>query len=225
MQLPFTVEEFYRLFGRYNEAVWPAPVVFTGLALLLVIFLFRPYRRWNRGISLILALLWAWLALVYHLVFFTQINPLAYFFAALSLAGACVFLWQGVVRQGLDFAWVGGYRALVGVSLIVFSLAIYPVWSRSAGHRYPFMPTFGLPCPTTLFTIGVLAFLVKPYPRSPFIVPIIWCFIGGQAALSLDVPQDFSLFAAGAVGVGLLFSSDPGWGSLPGNGHGPVNSP
>ncbi len=69
------------------------------------------------------------------------------------------------------------------------------------------MPTFGLPCPTTLFTIGMLAFLIPPYPRSPVIVPVLWCTVGAQAAFLLGVPQDAGLIVAGVVAVVLLIRS------------------
>jgi hypothetical protein len=63
------------------------------------------------------------------------------------------------------------------------------------------------PCPTTLFTIGVLAFLVPSSPRSPLVVPVLWCFIGAQAAFLLGVTQDLALIVAGAFGWVLLARS------------------
>jgi hypothetical protein len=207
MQLPFTVEEFFGVFGEYNEALWPAQVLLLGLALVAVALALKP-RRWSGVvISAILAFLWAWLAVAYHLSFFTRINPLAYVFSGVSLAGALGFLWQGVVRRRLQFAWIDGGRAFVGAVLIVFALALYPIWSWYAGHPYPRMPTFGLPCRTTIFTLGLLAFLVPPYPRSPFIVPILWCIVGAQAAFLLGVHQDFGLIVAAVAGVMLLVRS------------------
>ncbi|MGM0541188.1 MAG: DUF6064 family protein [Pseudomonadota bacterium] len=204
MKLPFTIEEFFSIIREYNEALWPAQMFLVCLALAAIFLILRP-RRWSGvGVSAILAFLWAWLAITYHLAFFTRINPLAYVFSAVSLGGAFIFLWQGVVRRQLQFAWVGDGRALVGTVLVVFALVVYPIWSWYAGHPYPHMPTFGLPCPTTIFTIGLLAFLVPPYPRSPFIVPILWCFVGGQAAFLFGVHQDLGLIAAAVVGVVLL---------------------
>ena len=91
--------------------------------------------------------------------------------------------------------------------LIVFALIVYPLWSWYAGHGYPFMPTFGLPCPTTIFTIGILAFMIPGYPRSPLIVPVLWCLVGVQAAFLLGVVQDMGLIVAGAVGVMLLIKA------------------
>jgi len=182
-------------------------VFLVELAFGAIFLVLRP-RHWSGvGVSAILAFLWAWIAIAYHLAFFTRINPLAHVFSGVSLVGALTFLWQGVVRRRLQFAWVGGGRAFVGSVLVVFALALYPVWSWYAGHSYPNTPTFGLPCPTTIFTIGLLAFLLPPYPRSPFVVPILWCFVGGQAAFLLGVHQDFGLVAAVVVGVVLLARS------------------
>ena len=207
MQLPFTPDQFYNVFREYNEALWPSQLLLVGLAIVAAILVIRP-RDWS-GVVLsgILAFLWAWLALAYHLAFFAAINPLAYAFSALSLVGAFVFFWQGVVRRRLQFSWVGGVRAVVGAVLVIFALVVYPVWSWVAGHGYPSMPTFGLPCPTTIFTIGLLAFLAPPYPRSPFVVPVLWCLVGAQAAFLLGVHQDMGLIVAGLIGVVLLIRS------------------
>ena len=207
MQLPFTTEEFFGVFREYNEALWPAQVFLLGLAFAAILLVLKPNRWSGVWISAVLAFLWAWLAVAYHLSFFTRINPLAYVFSGISLAGSLAFFWHGIVRRRLRFAWVGGGRAFVGTVLVVFALVLYPAWSWYAGHFYPYMPTFGLPCPTTIFTIGVLAFLVPPYPRSPFVVPVLWCFVGAQAALILGVHQDYGLVAAAAVGAVLLARS------------------
>jgi hypothetical protein len=158
-------------------------------------------------VSVILGLLWAWIALAYHLAFFSRISPAAYGFAAVSAAGAVVFVWQGVVRRRLTFRWAPGPKAMAGVTLIVFALVVYPGWSAYAGHPYPATPTFGLPCPTTIFTIGLLCFAVPPMPRSTLIVPALWCGIGAQAAFLLDVQPDLGLIAAGLVGIALLLPS------------------
>lgn len=90
---------------------------------------------------------------------------------------------------------------------MIFAWFIYPAWTYLSGHRYPAFPTFGLPCPTTLFTIGLLAFLVKPYPRSALVVPVLWCFVGSQAAFVFDVQADLGLIVAGVVGLILIMQS------------------
>lgn len=204
MRLPFSVEQFYEIFRAYNEAVWPAQVLLLALAVAAFVLVFRPRPWTGPAIAGILGFLWAWLALAYHLAFFSRINPLAYGFSIASLMGALSFLWQGGVRRGLRFSWQGGAHSIAGTALVVLALVVYPAWSWYAGHSYPNMPTFGLPCPTTLFTIGMLGFLAPGHPRSPIVIPVAWAFVGGQAALFLGVPQDVSLFIAGAYGVALL---------------------
>jgi uncharacterized membrane protein len=205
--IPFTVEQFYGVFTAYNTAVWPMQLPLLALGVLAVVLLIRQRSYSSVGLSVILTALWVWQALAYHSVFFTEINPLAYGFAAVFLAGAVAFFWQGVVRRRLNFKVISGWRAWAGWGLMIFSWLIYPAWTYLAGHRYPAFPTFGLPCPTTLFTIGLLAFLVKPYPRSVFIVPVLWCFVGSQAAFAFDVQADLGLMVAGVLGLVLIVKS------------------
>jgi drug/metabolite transporter (DMT)-like permease len=209
MDMPFTAEQFHDVFRAYNEAVWPSQIVLIGLALVGIFLAMRP-RRWSHAVvSAILAVLWAWLAVAYHIAFFSRINPLAYAFAALSLVGAAIFVWDGVVQRRLRFEWNGSIRSWSGAAFVGFALVLYPAWSSLAGHGYHYMPTFGLPCPTTLYTVGMLSFLVAPYSRRPHVVPIVWSAIGAQAAFFLAVPQDLSLIVAGLAGVVLLLRNNP----------------
>jgi hypothetical protein len=207
MQLPFSVEQFFAVFRVYNETVWPAQSFLLALALLAIVLVVFPRRRSGVGVSAILAFLWGWLGLAYHWAFFTAINPLAYVFSAASVAGAVVFLWQGMVRQKLQFRLARNARTAAGLLLLFYALAIYPAWAVYSGHRYPAMPTFGLPCPTTLFTMGMLAFLVAPYPRSALFIPVLWCVVGAQGAFLLAVPEDLGLIVAGAFGIMLMIRS------------------
>ncbi|HEY0844823.1 MAG TPA: DUF6064 family protein [Noviherbaspirillum sp.] len=209
MTLPFTVGQFYDVFRAYNDAVWPAQAGLLALAVAAASLVMVP-RPWSgRAVSGILALLWAWMAIGYHLAFFTTINPLAYGFAAVFLAGALVFVWQGVVGNRLRYRLCGSAMPLTGSLLILFALVLYPLWLWGDGHRYPATPTFGLPCPTTIFTVGILCFLTRPYPRAVFVVPLLWSLFGAQAAFMLNVPPDLGLFAAAAVAALMMARSRP----------------
>lgn len=175
MALPFTVEEFYGVFRAYNRAVWPVQWLVVALAIAALAALLWP-RPWSGvAVSAVLAVLWACIAVAYHLAFFARISPAAYGFAALSAVGAAVF-----------------------------ALVVYPVWSACAGHPFPATPTYGLSCPTTIFTIGLLCFAVPPTPRSPLFAPWLWCLVGAQAAFVVGVQPDLGLIAAAVVGMGLL---------------------
>ena len=204
MQLPFTVEQFFGVFEAYNSAVWPVQIVLLLLAALAVIFV-ALRRSWSGvAVSAILAVLWIWLGAAYHLAFFARINPVAYGFGALSIVGGLVFAWHGVIRRRLEFSFGKSLRAAIGTALLVFALLVYPIWGTLAGHGYPALPTFGLPCPTAIFTIGVLALASGAGLRAVLTVPILWSLVGSQAAFVLDVQPDLGLLVAGVVAVGLF---------------------
>ena len=66
MTLPFSPREFFELFGRYNQAVWPAQSVLYGIAVLIVA---RVIQQNPRRLTLVLvAVLWFWMGLVTLLV-------------------------------------------------------------------------------------------------------------------------------------------------------------
>ena len=209
MQIPFTAQQFFEVIARYNEVVWPTQLLLHALALIAVVCVLRP-RRWSGTVvSALLGALWAWTGVAYHLAFFSAINPLAWVFGAASLLGAGLFVWEGVLRRRLQFRLAALPRSAWGVGLVLFALLAYPLWSTLAGHGYPRLPTFGLPCPTTLFTIGLLSLLVAPYPRSPIAVPVAWCLVGVQAAVLFGVWADLALLAAAVQGMVLLWRASP----------------
>jgi Family of unknown function (DUF6064) len=116
MNLPFTVDQFYAVFAQYNHAVWPAQLVLLAMALVAAALVVWPRAYSGIAVSAILSVLWAWLGVAYHLVFFSRINRLAFVFAAISILGSFAFLWWGVVRRRVRFerrprwrAWSGGY--------------------------------------------------------------------------------------------------------------------
>ena len=195
MQLPFTREQFFDLFAAYNEALWPAALaLWTASAVIVALRLStrRPHDRW---ISVLLVAHWAWSALAYHVAFFTRINPAAWLFAALFFGQAVLFFRVGVAQRRLSFAPWGNAWAPLAWGLIGYSLA-YPGLNALDHLSLLRAPTFGLPCPTTIFTAGMLL-LATPRPRSLSIIPVIWSGIGGSAAFLLGINADVALPIAG----------------------------
>jgi hypothetical protein len=207
MTLPFTAPEFFRLFARYNLAVWPAQIALIGLAIAVLALVFARPLRSVRAIPALLALLWAWSGVAYHLAFFSEINPAAPLFGALFLAGAAAFAWEGVVRARLRFECTWNARCATGIALVAYALIVYPLLASQQGRGYPAMATFGLPCPTTLFTFGVLAFLRPPYRPYVFVAPLLWAAVGTLGALLFGIHEDLGLAAAGLAGA--LFALYP----------------
>jgi hypothetical protein len=74
---------------------------------------------------------------------------------------------------------------------------LYPAITIAEHGSVVRVPTFALPCPTTIFTAGVLLLASPPW-RPLAIVPIMWSVIGGSAAFLLGVRADYALPVAGA---------------------------
>lgn len=203
MHLPFSREQFFEVFAAYNTAVWPAQVVLGGLALAMLVAIAARPAQAGRLVSFGLALMWSWVAIAYHLAFFWPINPAAPLFAGIALATAGIFLFHGL-RGTLRFERSRGARAATGWLLIAFALVGYPAAGVLAGHAFPASPTFGLPCPTTLFTVGLLLLAAPDFPRALAIGPLAWSLIGATAAVLLGVSQDSALFLAAAACLYLL---------------------
>ena len=130
----------------------------------------------------------------------------ALLFGAMFLAEAALLAWHGFRTRRLHLAMpLDRTSRLLGGALIAYALIGYPVVAALAGQRYPAMPTFGLPCPTTIFTFGVLAWCVRPVPRSVLVVPLVWTLVAMSAAIAFGIVEDFALpIAAVATLVVLL---------------------
>lgn len=66
------------------------------------------------------------------------------------------------------------------------------------------MPTFGVPCPTVIFTFGVLTWCLRPVPRSVLVVPVLWALLGVSAATSLGAVEDLGLPIAALLALGVI---------------------
>ena len=73
MNLPFTVEQFFEVFARYNDGVWPAQWLLTALALVVVVLIVQGKASHGLWIAAALSALWSWMALAYHFAYFTAI--------------------------------------------------------------------------------------------------------------------------------------------------------
>lgn len=201
--LPFSIEQFFDVFRRYNEAIYPAQLVLLGLAVAASAALTRKDAAWF--VSTVLAVLWLWSGIVYHWVFFSTINPAAYFFGALFVVQGIVFFYFGVIRRTLSFRPSLSGSGIVGGVFILYALAIYPLIGYALGRTYADSPTFGTPCPTAIFTFGMLMLAERKVPIYVYVIPFAWSLIGGSAAILLAVPEDLMLPVAGMITAVTLF--------------------
>lgn len=200
--MPFTVDDFFQVFAQYNQAIWPLQLIAYAFATIVVATLFVPSAWQARFITLILAAMWALNGVAYQWIFFSAVNPAARFFAAIFVAEAIALTASSFVSSDLRFRIGKDGTSLLGLLLIAFATIAYPVWGWSAGHVYPALPAFGVaPCPTAIFTIGILILGTWSTVRWLLVVPIVWSAVGGSAAIFLQVSQDFGLIVAGLIAL------------------------
>jgi len=210
MTIPFSVDLFLEVFERYNLAVWPMQVFLTLLGIAAVVLAVRKPGYSSRAVAIALAILWFWIGVVYHILFFTAINKTAYGFGALFALQGVLFLVAGVLRQDLSFHYSTNIWGILGGALILYAMVIYPLLGHALGHAYPKAPTFGLPCPTAIFTFGLLLWTDRKVPRYVLVVPLLWSLIGFSAAVSLGMAEDFGLVVAGVSSTILILWRDRG---------------
>jgi hypothetical protein len=201
MNLPFTVDQFLDLFQDYNPAIWPMQVVAYVLGITAVAFVFIPSKLSSRFVSAVLAFFWLWNGIVYHLLFFAAINPLAYGFAAAFVLQGILFFTEGALKPDLTFRFKPDVYSFTGLVFLVYGMVAYPLLGTALGHGYPKSPAFGLaPCPTGIFTFGLLMLVDGSVPRHLLIIPFLWSAIGFFAAVSLGITEDIGLLVAGVLG-------------------------
>lgn len=202
--IPFTIEQFLAVFAQYNQAVWPMQIVLMIAAVTAVLLALRPEAIASRMVSLLLAGLWLWTGDVYHALFFSRINRAAFVFGALFLIQAVLFFYLGVIRQKLKFRMQWNAYSLMGGLMMLYALLLYPLLGQLLGHVYPTAPTFGAPCPLTIFTFGLLLWLEGEVKWFLLVIPVFWSLLGLSAVVSLGMREDFALPLAGFVAVVML---------------------
>ena len=204
--MPFNTQQFLDVFATYNEAVFPMQVLLLIVALVAIRLGGNGDTASSKTVVIVLSLFWLWMGVIYHWLFFSEINSLAFVFGGFFVLQSVVLFYAGVVRKSLSFRQQTGARSLIGTLFIVYALLIYPIVGMSAGHAYPYSPTLGLPCPTTIFTFGLFLRSGHSVPNYALPVPMAWSLLGFSAAFSLGIWEDIGLLISGLVGGLLLIS-------------------
>jgi hypothetical protein len=210
MTLPFGTDQFLEVFRGYHAALPAAPWFLNLLGVALVAWAIRPGRSSARWIVLGLGVLWLWTGVVYHLVFFTRINRAAFLFGALFVVQGLLLVRFALTSPDLTTRVRANPSGIAGAALVGYAWAVYPVLATIFGHRYPAMPTFGLPCPTTIFTLGVMLWIRPHVPWHLLVIPAGWAVLGMSAAVALGMREDFGLVVSALIALPLLLSVGTG---------------
>lgn len=210
MTLPFTTAQFLKVFAQYNSSIWPGQLVAYALGILAILLVFYKSAATDRLACGVLGVFWLWNGTIYHLSFLARISAAAYVFAALFIMQGTLFLVLGMVRGEVSFSFKLGWKSCLGGLLVITGMVLYPFLAGLAGHFYPRTACLGVaPCPTAIFTFGLLLWTDKDVPRPLLAIPALWALIGFSAALVLGIYEDLSLLAAGIAAMAFLWPRTP----------------
>lgn len=193
MKTPFTTEQFFSIFEKYNTTVFPAQLLVFLLGLIMLWMVIWNQKGKDQIIGGVLGLLWIWMGAVYQIRFFAAINPAAYAFGSLFIVQGIFLLIETFNRDKLIFHYYGRLNDNFALFFILFGLFIYPVISFLLEETLLHSISFGLPCPTTITTFGFFMLADKRFSKYLLIIPSLWALIGTTAALQFGVYQDFML--------------------------------
>ncbi len=208
--LLFSARTYYRLFERYNADMWPAQVLAIALGLALWLALWQRRALAPRAACVLFAAAWLWIGWAFHWQRFAGINWAASWFGV-AFAGQAVLLlgWAALGRSGVvDRRQAGGARML-GLGLMLFGLALYPLLDLALGRPWPQAQAFGFaPDPTVLATVGLLLVLHanarrRSEPGRWLLWPIalLWCGISGMTLATLHAAEALLLPAAALLAI------------------------
>jgi hypothetical protein len=203
MKFPFTTEQFIHVFNLYNSSIWPIQIIFYLLAAVVIYFTFKPNSYSGIITGTILGFFWVWMGAVYHMMFFSVINKAAIVFGIFFIIQGIVIFYAALQKKMMPVFKLD-LQTVLGLGVIIYGIIIYPILSSILGHGYPNGPTFGVPCPTTIFTFGILLLTIN-FPKHLLVIPALWAFVALNAALSLGIYEDFGLIAACVLTIGVTF--------------------
>jgi hypothetical protein len=204
-----TLERFLNYASRYNQDLYPAQYLMLGLGLIAILMVFFRTERSSRFISAILAFFYGWIGLQFYMVYFKEFMPIPFVFAILFIVQALIFILEGTVRNRISFRFKADLYGLTGALLIFYSIFGYQALEYIIGRGYPEILAFGMfPCPTVIFSLGILLWTEKKFPPYILIFPIINALSGFIPAFMIGIIEDIGLIISGLIVLTLLSRRD-----------------
>jgi len=209
MKIPFTTEQFFNVFENYNLTIFPVQIIILLLGFAGLFFLHSKETYKNKIIGISLGFLWIWIGVVYHLIFFAKINETASVFGGIFILQGILIVINTFINDKLTFTFESKLKDYIGYFFILFGLIIYPFIGYYTEGSISRTISLGLPCPSTIFTLGFFLLTNDKFPKYLLIIPTLWAILGMSAAIQFGVYQDFMLiFAALIANICLIKKKD-----------------
>lgn len=201
------IEGFLAILEKYNTDIWPLQIIAYMLGIAVIVMAVKRTGFSNRAISLILSFFWLWSGIVFCVLYWNKSFKLAYVFGILLTVQGLIFLY-GFIRQNISFSYPGDFYSSYGILMIFYAMIGYFLIGLFIGHTYPHSFPFGLvPCPTAIFTLGILLWTDKKVPKYILIIPALLS-LAGIIAIVKTIYEDMGLLILGLLAVFLIIYRD-----------------
>ena len=201
--LPFDADSLFATIAYYHAAFRPLPwlAVVWGAAVIALAL-----TATSRASLLLLAVAWLWVGAAWHLATFAGINFAAPLYGAFFVLQGAILAWTAA-RGRLGLRYRGRLRDRAGLGLAVAALVAYPLLDRWSGIPWPAVRLPGAdPCPTALFTLGILLLADRRSAAGLMVLPVLWTFVAGATGWAVAIGRDqvLPLLGLAALVVALL---------------------
>ena len=203
--LPYTAKVLFALFDEYNQAIRPLQGVALFLTAGVLMLALRSRENRSRIIVAILAAGWFWTGVVFHLVYFTELNFAAPAYGIVFILQGFLLFWTGVYRNRISIRFQRKPASYAGAAIFILSALILPVIDWHHGLSWT-EARFALLAPgaTAGLTLGLLMMVDRRPPLWVGAIPVLWTTVAGAHAAVLGIYQDIALNAAGLLALFLL---------------------
>lgn len=199
MKLPFTTGQFFNVIEKYNLTMFPFQLIILLLGIVCLFLLHSKLSAKDKLIGIYLGILWIWIGVAYHLVYFTVINKAAFLFGGIFILQGLFILFSTFVKNRLIFTFTLQTKDYLGYFFILYGLIIYPIISYFVEGSFERTIVMGLPCPSTIFTFGFFILTSNKFPKYFLIIPSLWAVLGLSAAINIGVFQDVMILIAAII--------------------------
>ena len=203
--LPFDAGSLFATIAYYHATFWPLP--WLALAWGAVVIALSVTAASRAGL-LLLAVAWIWVGAAWHLATFAGINFAAPLYGAFFVLQGALLAWAAA-RGRLGLRYRGQVRDRIALALAVAALVGYPLLDRWSGIPWPAVRLPGAdPCPTALFTLGILLLADRRSAAGLMVLPVLWTFVAGTTGWAVAIGRDQFLPLAGLVALVLALWPD-----------------
>ncbi len=190
---------YTRLLAQYNIDIWPFSVFLFFLATVsATLTIYRPVGS-DRIVAGILAGLWLWIGIVFHLGYYSAINCAAWGFGIIFILQGGLWFWRGVVLNQLEFVYPNGLLGAFVTSFFLFSLFFPLLASVYFANSKVVVPFFGVsPDWVLVFTLTIFLTVEKNTSLHLKVFPVFWCIVTSITAFLIGIAENW-IFPCAAI--------------------------